>query len=212
MTLGFGLVLLSVSVPLSTVGRLPATALEPVGRVCFGIGLSISALGMALMVFFNYWVFRRGSRWALALFAVIDALLVGSVAYISAMNFTGSSIDEIKLAMRPGTLTMLGGVGLAFAWAGAESLAYWRTSRRRLALGLADPVVTHRFLLWGIASATSFVLLVVVVACVLSGMTIMREPLPLAAMAASGCVMSASWYLTFLAPARYERFIRARYA
>jgi len=208
MTLGFGLLLVSLSMPLSAVGRAPALAMELVGRLCFGGGLWVTATGLGLIVFFNYWVFRRHSRWGQALLAAIVGLLVCSVAYMSAVNFTGSSVDEIKGAMRPGTLTLVAAVGLGFAWAAFESLHYWKASRRRRALGLADPVVTNRFLLWGVASLTSCALMAVIIGCVLSGMTILREPLPLAAMAASGCLMSASWYLTFLAPAGYQRFIR----
>ena len=34
------------------------------------------------------------------------------------------------------------------AWASFESFRYWRAMRKREALGLADPVVTNRFLLW----------------------------------------------------------------
>ena len=40
--------------------------------------------------------------------------------------------------------------GVAF-----ESFRYWRMLRRRLRLGLADPVVTNRFLLWAVWAACS---------------------------------------------------------
>ncbi|MCP5060460.1 MAG: hypothetical protein GY937_27495 [bacterium] len=39
---------------------------------------------------------------------------------------------------------------LPTSWAFYESLRYWRAMRRRDSLGLADPVVTNRFLLWSI--------------------------------------------------------------
>ena len=45
-------------------------------------------------------------------------------------------------------------VVLAFAWGGFEALRYFFLLRRRQALGLADPVVTNRFLLWAIADWT----------------------------------------------------------
>lgn len=212
MALGLGLLTVALSMPLSALGRVPTLALEPVGRLCFGAGLGVAVLGVSLMVFFNYYVFRRGTGWAFALFATIVALLVVSVGYIASVNFTGDDVAQIKRTMRPATLAMVAAVGLAFAWSAVESLREWSASRRRQAIGLADPVVTHRFLLWGVASATSCALMAVVVACVLKDMTIMREALPLAAMAASGSVMSVTWYLTFLAPARYERFVRDRAA
>jgi len=39
---------------------------------------------------------------------------------------------------------------VAVAWGAAESLAYYRKCVRRRSIGLADPMVTNRFLLWGI--------------------------------------------------------------
>lgn len=44
---------------------------------------------------------------------------------------------------------------LAFACAAVESLRYYAASRKRLRLGLSEPVVTNRFLLWGVWSITT---------------------------------------------------------
>ena len=41
------------------------------------------------------------------------------------------------------------GYTLPFVWAGAEALAHHRRARRRLQLGLCDPLVCNRYLLWG---------------------------------------------------------------
>jgi hypothetical protein len=41
---------------------------------------------------------------------------------------------------------------LAFACAGAESLRYYAVSKKRMRLGLSEPIVTNRFLLWGVWS------------------------------------------------------------
>jgi hypothetical protein len=40
--------------------------------------------------------------------------------------------------------------GSLIGWSALEPLRYWRKMRRREPLGLADPVVTSRFLLWGV--------------------------------------------------------------
>jgi hypothetical protein len=48
---------------------------------------------------------------------------------------------------------------LAFAGAGLESLRYYAASKKRLRLGLSEPIVTNRFLLWGIWSITTGLLL-----------------------------------------------------
>lgn len=210
LCLGSGLVIVASSMPLCAAGRVPELAMETTGRVCFSAGLATAAIGITLVVFFNYWVFRRESWWGRVLLALASASLLASVSYMSAMNFLGPSVVAIKASMRPGTVTLMGTVLACFLWGAGESFHYYRSSRRQQSLGLADPVVTNRLLLWGIASATCSALLVVIMACVLWGMTIMREPGPLLAISATGCIMSASWYLTFFAPESYLAFIRDR--
>ena len=83
LALGAGLLIVSLSMPLSAVGRLPATAMEPIGRACFAAGLFAVALGISLTVYFNYYVFRRGSGWARVLLLAISSLLFAAVAYMS---------------------------------------------------------------------------------------------------------------------------------
>lgn len=207
-SLGLGLLLVASSMPLSAIGRVPDLAMHFSGRVCFSAGLLIAAVGLSGMVFFNYQVFRRGSVWGRLLFVAISGLLLASVSYMSVANFRGNSVEEIKPLMRPGTLSLMGAVLLSFLWGAAESFRCRYALKRQLALGLGDPVVANRFLLWGVASVACACLLVVIIACVVSGMTIMQEPVPLGAMSVNGIVMSAAWYFTFFAPARYLRFVR----
>lgn len=50
------------------------------------------------------------------------------------------------------------GMGLrmtSLGWGSLESIRYWRQLQRRVGLGLADPVVANRFLLWGTASGAT---------------------------------------------------------
>ncbi len=209
-SLGLGLVIVTCSMPLSGLGRVPTLAMEPVGRVCFALGMVAAAIGLSLIVSFNYWVFRQNSLWARLLLWSLCMTMGAAVVYMSAANFGGESVTAIKQLMRPGTLSLLGAILVSFLWGGAESLRYRAALRRQLALGLGDPVVANRFLLWGTASVTCSFLMIVIVSCVLSGMTILQEPAPLVAIAAAGCIMSASWYLTFFAPKGYQRFIRER--
>ena len=209
--LGLGLVIITCSMPLSGVGRVPTLALEPAGRICFSLGLVATAISLSLIVFFNYWVFRRSSRWARLLMWSLCMTLGAAVVYMSAANFSGDSITAIKQTMRPGTVSLMSAILLSFLWGGAESFRYRAALRRRLELGLGDPVIVNRFLLWGIANVTCSLLMIVIIGCVLSGMTILREPAPLVAIAAAGGSMSATWYLTFFAPQSYRHFIRERY-
>jgi len=45
------------------------------------------------------------------------------------------------------------GYTVPYVWAGAEALAHHRRARRRLRLGLCDPLVCNRYLLWGVFGA-----------------------------------------------------------
>ena len=45
------------------------------------------------------------------------------------------------------------GYTIPYVWAGAEAVAHHRRARRRLRLGLCDPLVCNRYLLWGLFGA-----------------------------------------------------------
>ena len=47
-------------------------------------------------------------------------------------------------------------VALPFAWSAGESMVLWMRARRRVALGLAEPEVVERFMLWAVTT-TCFV-------------------------------------------------------
>jgi len=213
LLLGLGLVLTScVAIPLAAVGRVPGLAESGVGRSCFALGMFTIAGSQALLIAFTQQVFRPGAPWAKAAGIAVTAVVTAAVAFISFVNFTGVSVAEIVPRMRPGTLTLMGSMLVCFAWASAESFAYWRALRRRLALGLADPVVGDRFYLWGLSSGANTLLLAVMLHAAATGAVVLRDPFSLTAMAAVGTLMSGAWYLTFLAPERYLDWVRRRAA
>jgi len=100
--------------------------------------------GVAFLIFFVWRVFRPRARWAAAL---AGFLLTGL-----ATGFLGPALTTGFLAPAEPVFTaisLVARIGL-YAWAGLESLRCWAQGRRRLTLGLADPVVVNRFLLWGL--------------------------------------------------------------
>ncbi len=212
--LGAGLLLLTLSMPCTAIGRVPAMAMEPAGRVAFCLGLTLAWLGIALLMTFHQVVFRSGQLGGRLWLAGLILASGGSVAFMSAANFAGASVQEIVVTMRPGTLVLMATLFLSFVAGALDSFRYGAGLERRQALGIApaDPLLRDRFRLWGIASTASAALMLVIVGCALAGMTLMQEPLPLAAQAGAGTVMSVSWYLTFFAPAPYRRFVEARAA
>jgi hypothetical protein len=207
--LGSGLMLIAfVGLPLSALGRIPALVGSTLGHVVFAMGIFFVAWGIANLYLFTWRVFRRGETWASA-FAIGCgvALLVSSTA-IAYEGSQGNTLAEILPRTRPWSLAIMGMVLLHFAWSGLESLRYYRLLRRRMLLGLADPVVVNRFLLWGVSSLTAVGLCAGLALCAVAKLTILRDPIPLSLMAVAGCVKSLSWTLTFFPPQAYLARLR----
>jgi hypothetical protein len=98
--------------------------------------------------------------------------------------------------------------GTLIAWSALEPLLYWRKMRRRERLGLADPVVTSRFLLWGVGLGLGL-------AASTMGPVIHLLPAswdaPMKGLAAGfGLVSAGCLWLTFFTPAWWVRRQRRR--
>src|SRR5262249_3663561 len=104
---------------------------------------------------------------------------------------------------------MMGLWGGAFLWTGLESLRFHGMMRRRLAIGVGDPLVCNRFLLWATWGLGCFALDLLNLGYNLAGPDLSRHPAPLLTICVQTSLSSAVWYLAFFAPERYERFVRA---
>ncbi|MCZ6784938.1 MAG: hypothetical protein O7G30_16690 [Proteobacteria bacterium] len=99
----------------------------------------------------------------------------------------------------------------AMAWGTWETLRYWRLMRRRRALGLAEPVVANRFLLWGIGSGGGAAAALVGLASTIANAGKLGVDGPtLIAISAIGMVAAAALFLAFLPPQGYRRFVERR--
>lgn len=172
-----------------------------------GFAALMLAIGGCCPAIFTYRVFRprsgfaRGAAIALPIVLALDWILRCSTG-----GFDYRSIHYDSLFYLPWILRIA-----ALSWAGGESLRYWRLMRRRLALGLADPVVTNRFALWGIgigcgAISTLLALLSIVLTSDAVGLDA-RYSLGISAVA---LISAITLFLAFLPPQRYIRFLEAR--
>jgi len=208
---GFGMASVALGcMPLTALGRSPQLVTTPVGRALFCAGIGMATLTFILVWLFDWRVFRPQARWAAVLFGVASCSLVGCWAGMAHAELTGETLPDIMWRARPFTGGLLFLLCSSYAWGAVESLSYWGTMRRRMSIGLVDPVLADRFLLWGIANLTTALLCAVLLYAVLRGMVIARDPAPLYVIAAAGIVMSVTWYLTFFAPERYRRWVRER--
>jgi len=101
---------------------------------------------------------------------------------------------------------LAGRVGVS-CWLGFEAYRYHGLMKRRLSLGLADPVVANRFLLWSLAAIFSIAVLITSVPPIFldrfQHQTLLNVDLFF--FGAAGVTTSALYWLTFLPPAAYRR-------
>jgi hypothetical protein len=114
-----------------------------------GAGRTLHDFGVTLFLVFVVRVFRRDAAWAKALAAGMLALLWGGLV-AGAVN--GSFRAEIDAVGRPAWWCEYAVIWTYSIWSLAESYRYWGVMRRRVAVGLADPLVANRFFLWGTGS------------------------------------------------------------
>ena len=133
---------------------------ELVPDICSYGSLIVLALGNTAFAFFIRSVFRPDARWATWLVAAIVASLVVGVA---GSAWIGDWEGINPLANPWYWLDCFGGFA-ASVWMGAEGFAQYFRARRRLKLGLCEPMACNRFLLWGIAGALWVILEVIVTA------------------------------------------------
>jgi hypothetical protein len=112
------------------------------------------ASGYVVFSFFIRAVFRPGAHWAMGLVA---AIAVGNLAGVVGMAWAGDWEGTNPLANPWYWLEFFGSFAPC-AWMGAEGFAQYFKTRRRLKLGLCEPMTCNRFLLWGIAGALWMIL------------------------------------------------------
>jgi hypothetical protein len=97
----------------------------------------------------------------------------------------------------------------SYAWSAAEAGRYYGLMRRRLAVGLADPVVADRFRLWAISSSAITAAFLVFYMGKLWAENVATSVPVLAATSAVGLIAALSMWLAFVPPAAYLRRFRS---
>jgi hypothetical protein len=206
LALGSSLLLMgAVGYPLAVAARRGAFGADAPAAWILAGALAVQNLGCFGTFVLNWRVFRPGARWAAGLTGAGAAVLVASIA--------GPALAAGPAGPGDGGAWYYAGLAAraaGFAWAAVESLRYHGLMRRRLALGLADPVVTDRFRLWGIASAATVAGFGAFLAGRLAGPHMAESPPVLAATSCVGLVAATSLWLAFLPPAAYLRRLAAR--
>lgn len=172
------------------------------------LSYSVALFGVCL---FTVAVFDMRSRWRWALLVGIVTLTLLSrsiqVDLLAPQLLSGAP----KLAAPLWEPLSVATFALAFGWAALESLRYHALMRRRLALGLADPVVTNRFFVWGAGAAAVCLLVLLLTGLFLKGLTLINNSLAASVVVTiCGVLYAVVPVLTFVPPAAYLRFVERR--
>lgn len=167
-----------------------------------GGGQLLLMVGALCLCASTWRVFHRDAAWATALFF--------SLAGVGGIGWAGHGLTQgFAASTWEGTFFWMGFAGrsLPYLWAAVSSGVYASRMRRRVALGLAEPIVANRFLLWAIGAGCAFAIFastVVVLALGIApfgpGITLFRSAL--------GLVLATTMWLAFFPP----RFWIARFA
>jgi hypothetical protein len=213
LTVGLCLLLMgALGYPFAAVVRAATALPDDVRGLLLGCAALCNTVGFTALALFTWRVFRPASAAAEALVTtaiVALALLLPAEAVWPGLVASALSLEPYPGA--PGYLRV--GLGLAILyWASAEAALCGRRLRRRLVLGLADPVVADRVNLWAIAIAcasasytTSFVLSFL-------GIDLASSSVGAAVIGGLGLASAAAAWIAFLPPAAYLARVRARAA
>jgi len=174
-----------------------------VSALLFGLASATVSVGVFCKCVFNWRVYHRVSRVVAGLTAVVGVVLVGvfGVRLLGAGFEPVSPPDGLTLCQ---STTQIG----CLLWGSGEALRYWLMMRRRARLGLADPVVTNRFLMWGIgAGAAGVGSAIGTIWSVITGDATLQTPWIVASSSAHGFVAAVALSLAFVPPAAYRRWI-----
>lgn len=155
-------------------------------------------------------IFHPGDRWARYTAVVCTVLLFLSLSHRLAGMSTSILGGDPSAQFASGYTASLVAQAAPYCLMSFSAFRYRAKLRRRLALGLADPVVVNRIALWGATSG------VVVVQYAISLATLHVRHLPEIAaiyqtvVAGLGLVLSVLLYLAFLPPKAYLRRVARR--
>jgi len=173
----------------------------------FAAGL-VPAAGLATCLnAFTALVFRPHSATAWCVVAL--AAVVSAAGAFGSVEARAAALDADRVVSAGQSALLIAPCLWGMLWTGAESLRYHRKLRRRLALGLADPVVCDRFRLWAIGNLGAVVGTAVMAASLFAGWRFVSHPVPQLALAGAGLSLSVAWFLAFLPPEAYLARLRA---
>ena len=169
------------------------------------------SVGFSLLFVFTWRVFQPQKGWARVLAAAGVLTMLVQAVQRSILVSTHGAVDAASESLGE-VLRYAAPVIMAYGWTAWESLRYHDMMRRRVRLGLADAVVSNRFLLWGMmALAVNAGVIANLVATAMRTDTL-ATPWVLLLSSTTGLTQVVLLVLAFLPPRSYASWVRARAA
>jgi len=174
-------------------------------------GLAGVAASLVLIHAFTWRVFRPNEGWA-AFFVVANAVAAAGVAGLFVRAIAIAPPDTPPMSVHPPySLALRLLFEVWYAWVAVEALREWDRARKRMALGLSDPVVVNRFGLWGSMGVVLALNGAVAMVLEARGLSPVHDALPAIWLGMNGAVAGVLMFLTFAPPARYVAWIHHRH-
>jgi hypothetical protein len=169
-------------------------------------GATAATVGIAAKFLFNWRVYHPEGAWAAR---IAQGGMLLSVVTLAGGSLLGGYPDGLEIPrwyLTRGALQ-----ALCLLWGAAEALRYWGRMKRRQRLGLSDPTLTNRFLLWGIAAgAAGFGTALGITFQIATGIPAAEVPALLLSSSLHGMVAAIAMWLAFVPPAAYTRWLDSR--
>lgn len=191
-----------------TAGKLLLEATPETRSLLTILGLSIECVGHLSLVAFSWRVFHPRSR-AAAGFAVLLALFICGTLAAEVSSGQHLRYSDLEPISGPELPLALSARASAPAWMALECFRFHAQLRRRLAIGLADPLVVQRVLLWGVGIGASALAYAGTVAHRLVFGTGLRVHVwALSSVSVLGTIAAVCIGLAFFPPSAYRRWAR----
>jgi hypothetical protein len=197
--------------PLSTVAGVGRVPVGEVNLALGAAGVLLTAAGLASFYAFTLTAFRLRTPWAWGFtIGAIVGLAVTAIGEIVAL-----ATADPAVASAEATRIWANGVSalstVCYAWIAVEGLGEWSKARKRVALGLGDPVVANRILLWGLFGLSTTGLNLFLLGLRMAGQS-STGLASQAALAFFGLLASVAVALAFVPPKWWTERVRARAA
>jgi len=197
-TLGWTLVL---------VGSSPAFRFSPVGLALRTMGVFCMSLGSLALAAGTWRVFRPEMRALAVPLALLAAVLIADFVRNALLRGT-PFVRADDPWYWPGAL----GRSLPIWWSTYETFRYHALLRRRLRLGLIEPVLLNKLFLWGVSGACGTSMAILAVAGTVFDFDYRHAQSTLMIYGVLGAIGAAAIWLAFFPPERYVKYVAARAA